>query len=846
MADFIYPVGYNEPEDGKISQEVSLEKVGIFSEMSRLNFIESVESLGISKAFYTGGLVRVGNMSGLIYSLYNGGVSVVDPCTGQTYAMIQSENDPVFTFAVNPKNNTELVTIGKSNLLRHWLISCSRETSLVRAWSSGHLHPALCVDISHDGSMVATSSVDKTIRVFSMYGYYSVCVYRVQIQDPLSIIRFFPNRLALASLGEDNSVSLWDLNQTSLIAPVRVLDGHMSTIHAIAFSPDGNTMVTSGNDQVVITWNIGSFPNISMASQVAVFESVNSVLPLSASSFITAGDKGQLRIWNDRKCVCTIDSGHSANGHLKYVYQLAKSHEILAIGDDLAMSLWSEPKPAVSFIRQLLGNIGEVLSAKWFPDNSGRIVCAANDEFPRIINTNNFSAEAKLVGHTDICLAVAVSNKGDFVATGGKDQTVRLWYTKTFECVSVMSGHTGPVTAVAFTRKEEGEGIRVISASEDSCVKVWRTPKKSSPSKKSIIRSIMAHSKAVNGLAVSGNDKWLATCSQDRTAKVFSLEDGSLVATCSGHKGTIWSVDFSPIEQIIATSSRDGTIKLWNLSVGGTPCIRTFEGHEQSVMSCRFLSSGLQLVSADSIGTIRVWNVRNGECGLIAMTTGETITHSAVGSRKAQASKIESALEDFSQDESSSKIWTMDITENDKLKIVTGTGNGTINVWIDNTEEITETRRKDKADSIEKDTSIQVLIKAGRFNDAFRSAFDLGRPKQMIEVVKEANWREGRINIPKFVRDNIVDGASRGKLIGMIEEWQKTAKNCSFAYSLVGSMMRISDVSEESNLDLTKFEGFAEKHMNRLSGLSQKCFIIDAILLASDASIEPNKKLRVE
>ena len=74
MADFIYPVGYNEPEDGKISQEVSLEKVGIFSEMSRVNFIESVESLGISKAFYTGGLVRVGNMSGLIYSLYNGGI----------------------------------------------------------------------------------------------------------------------------------------------------------------------------------------------------------------------------------------------------------------------------------------------------------------------------------------------------------------------------------------------------------------------------------------------------------------------------------------------------------------------------------------------------------------------------------------------------------------------------------------------------------------------------------------------------------------------------------------------------------------------------------------------------
>ena len=815
--------------------------------MSKLSMIESVESAGISKSFYSGGLVRIGNQSGMIYSLYNGGVSIVDPQTGQTYATIQSENDPIFTFAINPIENSDVVTVGKSNLCRHWSVTGENEVAMLRAWSSGHIHPTLCVDISHDGSMVATASVDKTIRVFSMKGYYSVAVYRVSaMQDPISLIRFFPTRLALASLAQENTLSVWDLTQTSLTTPVMELKGHMSTIHAIAFTGDGSTMVTSGNDQVVISWDLQSFPSISLSSQVAVFEAVQSVAPFTATSFVTVGDKGVMRLWDKRKCVSTVESGHSANGSMKHVFVLPRSRELLAVGDDMAMSVWALENMTLRSTRQLLGNIGEVLSMKWIADN--KVVCAVNDEFPRIINTDNFSAEAKLIGHKDIVLSVAVSAKGDMIATGSKDQCIRVWDAKSLECLAEMPGHTGPVTAVIFTRKDHPEeGVRILSASEDTCVKIWRTPCKKSQ-KKSIIRSIMAHSKSVNGLAVSVNDKWLATCSQDRSAKVFYLDDGSLVATCTGHKGSIWSVDFSPIEQILATSSRDGTVKLWNLAVGGAPCIRTFEGHEQSVMSCRFLSSGLQLISADSIGTMRLWNVRNGESGLIAMTSGEVIVRSPEGSRQVQAAKVETAIEDCAQGENWGKIWTMDISESPKLKVITGTGNGTINLWKDNTEEIVETSRRDKADSIEKDTNIQVLVKAGKFNDAFVMAFSLNRSKQMIEVIKEATWRGGKINVSRFVRDSVQDSHKRAKLMTMIEEWQKTAKTCAIAYSLVEAVVRLCKGITGTSLDLKKFEGFSEKHMGRLCNLSQKCFIIDAILLASSAALEeePSKKPRLE
>lgn len=69
-------------------------------------------------------------------------------------------------------------------------------------------------------------------------------------------------------------------------------------------------------------------------------------------------------------------------------------------------------------------------------------------------------------------------------------------------------------------------------------------------------------------MAVSPNDKLLASASQDRTAKLWSLAgEGNLglLGVFRGHRRGVWTVCFSPVDQVLATSSADGTTKLWSL-----------------------------------------------------------------------------------------------------------------------------------------------------------------------------------------------------------------------------------------------------------------------------------------
>ena len=75
----------------------------------------------------------------------------------------------------------------------------------------------------------------------------------------------------------------------------------------------------------------------------------------------------------------------------------------------------------------------------------------------------------RLTGHTNVIFAIAYSPDGNYIVTGSRDTTGRVWNAHTGNLVTVLKGHNEPVTSVCFTINSK----RVVTGSWDKTARVW-------------------------------------------------------------------------------------------------------------------------------------------------------------------------------------------------------------------------------------------------------------------------------------------------------------------------------------------------------------------------------------
>ncbi|GAM51618.1 hypothetical protein EBME_0081 [bacterium endosymbiont of Mortierella elongata FMR23-6] len=92
----------------------------------------------------------------------------------------------------------------------------------------------------------------------------------------------------------------------------------------------------------------------------------------------------------------------------------------------------------------------------------------------RLWDIESGEQKQKLEGHTDRVFSVAYSPRGDQVASGSSDTTVRLWDPQTGEC-QILIEDSGPIASLAW---KEASGIHYLGiGSLDNSVRQWELRK---------------------------------------------------------------------------------------------------------------------------------------------------------------------------------------------------------------------------------------------------------------------------------------------------------------------------------------------------------------------------------
>lgn len=219
--------------------------------------------------------------------------------------------------------------------------------------------------------------------------------------------------------------------------------------------------------------------------------------------------------------------------------------------------------------------------------------------------------QVDMVSTTDSPLdAVALSPDGVFIATGGRDNLIRLWEVMddSQTLILELNGHTDRIVDLAFSP----DGRLLASASADTTVRVWdifSLITEGITSTDTALSTIEHHSDIVTGVAFSPDGTFLASSSWDATVWI-GLPESGLEALVLDHFGIpVWELAFVPVEDslTLATAGEDGIIWLWGLDEESS--LTNLPAHDGPVMRIAFNADGTALTSGGMDGRVNYWDL---------------------------------------------------------------------------------------------------------------------------------------------------------------------------------------------------------------------------------------------
>jgi WD40 repeat protein len=411
-----------------------------------------------------------------------------------------------------------------------------------------------------------------------------------------------PDGRMLATSGLGGVVQLWDGTGRKKLGRL-VATRHPAAVRSVAFDSTGRLLAAAGFDQDVRLWNVRTRKRFGPTLE-GHSGTVDGVAFVPGSrSVVSAGSDGTVRIWASRP-LHRLD--HPLPGHAQAISGLAvdsATGTVLSGGEDGMVRFWDveTPKELAPPLRASSnrtesgsGSIPDVAVSR----DGATIASASEDGSVRLWNALTHEQVGTTMRQGDRVWAVAISPDGRLVASGGPDDRILLWDTATSKHrkLATLRGHADAVRDVAFSP----DGETLASASFDHTIRLWnvRTRKP--------IAVLRGHTGYVFSVAFSPDGSVLASGGDD-TVRLWNVRTHRQIGEpLRGHAGYVYRVAFSPDGGMLASAGIDGTVRLWDVEAR-KPLGRPLRGHHGAVYAVAFAADGDALVSSGKDRTVRIW-----------------------------------------------------------------------------------------------------------------------------------------------------------------------------------------------------------------------------------------------
>ncbi len=453
-------------------------------------------------------------------------------------------------------------------------------------------------------------------------------------------------------------------------------------VRSAAFSPDGKTFVTAGNDGRVYFWDGENYcPRGTLNAHTDQIRQI--LYSPNGERLLTASTDHTAKVWDAATHRLLVRlKGHEAG--LRSAMYSPDGRRIITSSDDNTAVIWdAETGTPLLTLREHPADRYAIYS----PD--GNYIATAGASFSQtpddtkrawLWNASTGASIGSLAGHAEPLRAIAYSPSGEQLATASVDSTIRVWDVRSGITTAVLAGHTETVRSVIFS----ADGRYILSASDDKTARLWDA-KTALP-----LLTLLGHTESVRSAIFSPDMKRVVTTSVDRSVRVWYIQDGKTLVNLTGHKQWVCSATYSPDGRNIVTASEDWTARIWDAATGTEQ--KKLIGHKSDVRSAVYSPDGTRILTASNDRTARVWDARTGQ--LLFVLEGEhsdtvqSAAYSLDGQRIVTSSSDKTAiiwdaakhtkLQTFS---GHSKLLHSAYFSPDGTRILTTSGDKTARIW---------------------------------------------------------------------------------------------------------------------------------------------------------------------